>query len=142
MSARTHLLTGAVRRALRRPLTPAARTYLVLLEKRLRLLARLARGASLGPKEAAALAAGRTAAKRFLRGLESSWDDGDENLVRGFLDRWVAPAADPVAAAARGLTEGALALGRIQTRRGALFFFLWEMESVLAGLATPRRGPQ
>jgi hypothetical protein len=84
--------------------------------------------------------------RRFLRPLEGSWHDGDENLVRGFLDRWVRPGRDPRVAAARGLVEAADALARMAPRPETLWFYLWEMESLLSGPPHPPgavgRGPR
>ncbi len=51
--------------------------------------------------------------------------------MRGHLDRFQQPAEDPGQAGARSLVEAALALSRILTRPGTLFFFLWELESML-----------
>jgi hypothetical protein len=54
-------------------------------------------------------------ARRFLASHEGAWDDGDENLVRGYLDRWLREGDDPVAGAARG--RSAAALARAGSRR-------------------------
>ncbi len=111
----------------------AAGPLLDLLARRLLALAQVARGRSRplpgGPAE-------RARWRRFLRPLEGTWHDGDENLVRGFLDRWVRPGQDPRVAAARGLVEAAESLARIAPRPETLWFYLWEMESLLSGLAT------
>ena len=45
-----------------------------------------------------------------------------------------------VAAPARALLEGAAALAAIGAPPGALWFFLWEMESILAGLVPADKG--
>jgi len=66
---------------------------------------------------------------------EGDWQDGDENLVRGYLDRWERGDGRAAAARARSLLECASALAAIGAPPGALWFFLWEMESILAGLA-------
>ena len=55
--------------------------------------------------------------------------------MRGFLDRWTKEGEDPVVATARGLSEAASALGAMQARPVTLWFFLWELESVLSALA-------
>lgn len=139
MPRRPHALVAAVRKALPRPLGVDASAYLALLDRRLTVLE--AQG---GETRLAALA-DRTAhelARRVLRRFEGTWDDGDENLVRGYLDRWVAEGADPERAAARGLAEAASALGSMAARPATIWFFLWEMESVLAGfVADKARGP-
>ena len=57
--------------------------------------------------------------------------------MRGFLDRWLRPGQDPRAAAARGLVEAADALARVSPRPETLWFYLWEMESLLSGLGPP-----
>jgi hypothetical protein len=117
-----------VRRSLGRP-SLEARRYLELLDRR---LAALAEG-----RVPRATAAGRRLARRFLTPLTGSWDDGDENLVRGYLDRWQRSGTGQDAP--RALLAAADDLGRIAARPGTLWFFLWEMESVLRGLA-PKAG--
>jgi hypothetical protein len=77
----------------------------------------------------------RALARRFLAPLEAVWHDGDENLVRGYLDRWMTPGEDAPAAAARALLEAAVALPAIGARPEALWFYLWEMESMLESVA-------
>jgi hypothetical protein len=125
--ARRHPLTAAVRRALRRPLSPTSRRYLGLLDRR---LAALAAGRPPG------LAADRKLARRFLARFAGHWDDGDENLVRGYLDsRGRRGARDAPGA----LLDAADGLSRIAARPATLWFFLWEMESMLEGLAEPGR---
>jgi hypothetical protein len=74
-------------------------------------------------------------ARRFLASREGAWDDGDENLVRGYLDRWLRKGDDPLVAAARGLTEAASALAEMRAGPETLWFFLWELESVLGAVA-------
>jgi len=73
--------------------------------------------------------------RRFLASHEGAWDDGDENLVRGYLDRWIPQGDDPLVAAAGGLSEAAVALAGLRARPETLWFFLWEMESMLAAVA-------
>jgi hypothetical protein len=124
-----------VERALRRADKPAARPYLALLDDRLVALSALAAGR---PAETGGLhvaPADRALARRFLSAHRREWDDGDENLVRGFLDRWTKEGEDPAVATARGLSEAASALGAMRARPGTLWFFLWELESVLSALA-------
>jgi hypothetical protein len=118
-----------VRRALRRPETPSSRRFLALLDRR---LAALSAGRPLRVR-----AAERDLARGFLARVAGRWDDGDENLVRGYLDRWRRPGASARQEAQRALLEAAASLGRIVTRPGTLWFFLWEMESVLGGLDAP-----
>jgi hypothetical protein len=80
----------------------------------------------------------RALALRALARREASWHDGDENLVRGYLDRW---GRDPgPRERAGGLLEAAAALVAIDPPASALWFFLWEMESVLAGLFEADKG--
>jgi len=134
-----HPFTIAVRRALPRPLDLAAQRYLRLLDRRFAAVARIAAGA-----EARAVGAGmrpqeRALARRFF--ARRSWHDGDENLVRGYLDRWEkGPGPGGEARRARGVLEGASALSGIGPPPAALWFFLWEMESVLAGLFEADKG--
>ena len=45
-------------------------------------------------------------------------------------------------AAARGLVDAAAELARIAPRPETLWFYLWEMESLLSGLATGARAPR
>ena len=126
-----HPLVDAVAAALTDPRPPEAARYLVLLGRRLRWIEA---GANGHPRAAARLAATpeeRALAHRFLRRFEGAWDDGDENLVRGHLDRFTRPGAEPGRDAARSLLAAADELARILARPGTLFFFLWEMESML-----------
>jgi hypothetical protein len=126
---RRHPLTSAVRRALRRPGTPGSRRFLALLDRRLAALA-----AGRAPR---VRAGERDLARRFLSRVAGRWDDGDENLVRGYLDRWRRSGASARQEERRALLEAAATLGRIVTRPGTLWFFLWEMESVVRGLEAP-----
>jgi hypothetical protein len=117
----------------------AAGPLLDLLARRLAALAEVARGR---PCPLPGGAAERARWRRFLRPLEGTWHDGDENLVRGFLDRWGLPGQDPGVSAARGLVDAAEALARIEPRPETLWFYLWEMESLLSGRATGPRTPR
>jgi len=137
-----HALTAAVRRALARPLDAEAESYLRLLDRRFVRLARIAAGEA-GGSPAVPTAVERATARRFLARREGEWQDGDENLVRGYLDRWQRGDPPRAAAPARALIECASALAAIGPPPGALWFFLWEMESILAGLAEAdnRGGP-
>jgi hypothetical protein len=119
-----HPLVDAVARALPQRAPPEAARYLELLERRLTVLA-----ASEWPVPATAEE--RAIARRFLRRFHASWHDGDENVVRGYLDRWQRAEDDPQRAAASGLNEAALALVAQAARPETLWFFLWELESVL-----------
>lgn len=112
-----------------------ARDYLVILEDRLAALAALATGGPMVEGDLRTSPADRAVARRFLASHEGEWDDGDENLVRGYLDRWIQEGADPLGAAARGLSEAAVALAGMRAAPETLWFFLWEMESVLASVA-------
>jgi len=132
MRRTVHPLVAAVRRSLPRPAPPDAPAYLKLLARRLTALREAASGGTpdwrLDRRE-------RSVARRFVQRFAESWDDGDENLVRGYLDRWLPPEADAPAAAAAALLQAADALAGAEVRPGTLWFFLWEMESVAAGLA-------
>ena len=103
-----------------------------MLERRLVALEAIALGRAQGLEE---IAADHARARRFLAPLEGTWHDGDENLVRGYLDRWRGPGEDGAAARARGLLHAAGELAAISPRPETLWFFLWAMESVLRGLA-------
>ena len=90
-----HPLTAAVQAILPGGRAPRSRDYLTLLDDRLDALAALAAG---GPLRAGDLRVGpadRALARRFLAAHEGAWDDGDENLVRGYLDRWLREGARP-----------------------------------------------
>ena len=143
-----HPLVDAVAAALPDPRPAEAARYLVLLGRRLRWLEARADG---HPRAAARLAATpeeRAVARRLLRRFEGSWDDGDENLIRGYLDRFARPGEDFGRDAARSVLEAADELSRIIARPGTLFFFLWELESMLtspgeiARIPAPRKGRQ
>jgi hypothetical protein len=128
-----HAFTAAVRRALPRPLDRNAERYLRLLDRRFAALARIANG-SAGGAPAGLQPSDRVLARRYLAARKADWHDGDENLVRGHLDRWERGARPSAAEPARALLDGASALAAIGAPPGALWFFLWEMESILAGL--------
>jgi hypothetical protein len=135
-----HPLIAAVRRAIGEPLSATQSSYLELLDRRLRGLASAASGGD--PASFAAPRASRALARRFLRPLVGSWDDGDEEIVRGHLDRWLPAGDDPTRAVAAGLLAAAQELARIEARPETLWFFLWEMETVLeSGAATNRLIP-
>ena len=128
-----------MRRALPRPPGAAAERYLRLVDLRFAVLARIAAGGDAGAAPAGMKPADRARARRFL--ARRTWHDGDENLVRGYLDRWERGArAQGAAERSRGVLEGASALAAIDPPPGALWFFLWEMESVLAGLFEADKG--
>jgi hypothetical protein len=55
--------------------------------------------------------------------------------VRGYLDRWTVAGGDASSAAARALVEAAEALPAMGARAEALWFYLWEMESMLESVA-------
>lgn len=55
--------------------------------------------------------------------------------MRGYLDRWVRAGDPPGPAAARALVEAATALAHIGARPQAVWFYLWEMESMLESVA-------
>jgi hypothetical protein len=123
-----------VRRALPRP--RAAVAFLGLLERRLKGLEAVASGADAkrlvgGPRDDAR-------ARRFLAARRQAWDDGDETLVRAYLDGWTRPGEDRSRAAVRRLADAARALAALEVRPETLWFFLWEMESILKGLRRAR----
>jgi hypothetical protein len=127
----THPLVGAVSAALPTPRPAESAAFLQLLARRLRWLEARASG---HPRAAARLVASpaeRSQARRFLRRFHGCWDDGDENLVRGHLDRFAPVSADPGREAARRLVEAASELATILARPGTLYFYLWELESML-----------
>jgi len=135
-----HPLTAALRSVLPDQRATGAPRYLALLDDRLAALAALAAGSALPAGGLRVTPADQALARRFLAAHEGVWDDGDENLVRGFLDRWVRGGDDPAAAMAQGLSEAATALGGMRARPQTIWFFLWELESVLSALAdNPRR---
>jgi hypothetical protein len=134
-----HAFTIAVRGTLPRPLASDAQRYLELLDRRFAALARIGAGADPGRARAGMRPEDRALARRFL--ARRNWHDGDENLVRGYLDRWEkGDGSGGAAERARGVLEGAAALGRIGCPPGAVWFFLWEMESVLSGLFEADKG--
>ena len=128
-----HAFTAALRRALPRPLDHGAERYLRLLDRRFAALAHVANGGARGAR-AGLQPSDRALARRYLAARRAEWHDGDENLVRGHLDRWERGARPSAAGPARALLDGASALAAIGAPPGALWFFLWEMESILAGL--------
>jgi hypothetical protein len=139
----SHPLTRAVRRALPHPVPRAGTAYLSLLDRRLAALAECALGREASAEDLGVRAEDRAVATRFLEPLEGTWHDGDENLVRGYLDRWVRPGQDAAVAAARALIDAAGALAAMGARAEALWFYLWQLETMLesvAARARPRRG--
>lgn len=127
----THPLVRAVSEALPRPRPPEAAAYLRLLARRLRWLEARAAGHHGAAARLVATPAERATARRFLRRFHGNWDDGDENLVRGHLDRSWPASGDPGRDGARALVGAAAELSRILTRPGTLHFYLWELESML-----------
>lgn len=89
--------------------------------------------------DTSALIEPRAALRALLQPLVGLWHDGDENLVRGLLEGWGGAEADrPAAVAARLLAAGEELL-RIAARREAWWFYVWEMESLLALVAEEGR---
>ena len=72
--------------------------------------------------------------RRFLAEREASWDDGDEDLIRGELDRWAADDEDPSRDIAGRLIAAANYVGSIRARPETIWFLLWEMEGMLSDL--------
>jgi hypothetical protein len=132
--ARPHPLVAKVRGALPRP--RAAAGFLRYLERRLQGLEAVAAGAD--PKRLVGSPPEAARARRFLAARREAWDDGDETLVRAYLDGWTRPGEDESRAAVRRLAGAALALAALEVRPQTLWFFLWEMESVLRGLRRAR----
>jgi len=83
----------------------------------------------------AALEEPRAALRTFLTSREGLWHDGDENLVRGLLEGWAGAEADRPAAVAARLLAAGQELVKMGARREAWWFYLWEMESLLALVA-------
>ena len=124
---------------LRLSLGPAASRNEPLLEAlggRLAALQALAAGR---PADWSGERQARAVTRRFLRRREGRWHDGDENLVRGLLDRWRRPGEDTGRATAAALLETADRLVGAEARAETLWFFLWELQSLLAGLAPEER---
>ncbi len=129
-------LLPLARRALARVEPGDSRRYVALVAARLGSLAAVADG--LAPaRDLAPTPVERRLARRVFSAIEGDWDDGDENLVRGWLDRRRTAGEEPGAAAARALLAAARALVQIRPRPATVRFFLWEMESILAGLGEP-----
>jgi CheY-like chemotaxis protein len=122
---------AAVARALPRKRPAEAAEYLALLERRLRFLRARAAGDLRQARRVLPRRGEAALGRRFLRRLGENWDDGDENLVREKLDRLGRGSGDPGRDAASSLVEAADELGVILARPGTLFFYLWELESML-----------
>jgi CheY-like chemotaxis protein len=123
-------LLALVRRALQHVDPGAAGAYLRRLPDRLARLAALADGKGHGTAGAAGRDEGT--ARPVLDAIEGDWHDGDENLVRGWLDVW--RSRGDAAQTARTLLRAVAEAERIRPGPGALRFLLWQIESVLAGL--------
>lgn len=126
-----HALVATVEAAIAPPLQRVGERFLPVLERRLAGLA----GWTGDRATLTQSKAEHRAARCFLASVEGSWDDGDEALVRGLLDRWSRSDADR-GAEAEGVLEAAGTLARLQTRPETLWFFLWEMQSICDGLAS------
>jgi hypothetical protein len=111
--------------------------YLALLDRRLQALQQIAGGHRADRAHLGLAPQDRACARRVLRRHEGRWHDGDENLVRGWLDKWRTPEEASATAVARRLTGTAEALVRIRPRAETLWFFLWEMESMLPDVLAP-----
>lgn len=117
---------------------PASRwreRYASLLGRRFAALEASARGEAADVPALGLLKEDRALARRALRPLEARWHDGDENLVRGLLDRWMPPGETSRRVVAGRLLDAADELRRIDARPETWWFFLWEMESLLALVA-------
>jgi hypothetical protein len=71
----------------------------------------------------------RRLARAFLRPREGTWHDGDENLVRGWLDAFGHQDPD---VDVQAILTAAGELSRIRPRAETVWYFLWAMESMLA----------
>jgi hypothetical protein len=129
-------LTNAVDRALGGRRSAAASRYLDLLDRHLDALGAVARGGD--PATLREPGASRALARRFLKPFTGTWDDGDEAVVRGHLDRWLREGDDHRRAVVGGLLAAAEELVGIEARPATLWFFLWEMETVLESVAALR----
>jgi hypothetical protein len=135
--SRRHPLTAALARTAGR-LGVGDLAFLDLTDRRLAALAHLARGLSVDSRALGLSRADRARARRALLRREAAWSDGDENLVRGRLGEWTESTDDPPRTLARRLVDTAAFLARVSAREETLWFFLWEMESMLPDLAAPR----
>ncbi len=69
----------------------------------------------------------------LLRALAPHWHDGDENLVRGHLDRW--KASGTRADEARAFLDAGASLCR-HARVEALWYWAWTVETTITGWRT------
>lgn len=122
----SHPLVAAVEAIL--PADRRRGPFLELLERRLGALREVAEGRGAWPRPNRCE---RALVRSVLHGRQGSWDDGDENLVRGYLDRWTPAGSEADASTAASLIAAADAIGSVAARPGTLFFLLWEMESML-----------
>jgi hypothetical protein len=128
-------LASAAARALPHE-TPRRNRYAALLARRFPALEAAARGEAADARALGLARPDRDLARRALGPLEARWHDGDENLVRGLLDRWMPPGGAATGSViARRLLDAAAELARIDARPETWWFFLWEMESLLARVA-------
>jgi hypothetical protein len=72
------------------------------------------------------------AARRVLQRLQSAWNDGDENRVRGYLDGALPDLEAATVAHARRLLQCAADLAATGVRAETLWFFAWYLESALS----------
>jgi hypothetical protein len=119
-----HSLVARVREAVGTP-GPLEEAYLELLGQRLAGLEACLTGAPWREPRGA-----RVLARRFLALRVGSWHDGDENLVREQLDGWTRGRTD-WSHTARRLLAVADQLAAIEARPETVWFFLWELESLL-----------
>lgn len=129
-----HPLIARVREALG-PRLADDEAYVVLLARRLARLEELAYGSAdeAWHETPAEGALGR----HFVQQREACWSDGDENLIREWLDPWLpASVALDLRATARHLLAAAGRLAEIDARAETLWFFLWELEVRLATLSS------
>jgi hypothetical protein len=129
----SHPLIARVREALG-PRLADDETYVLLLARRLARLEEWARG---GADESwHETRAERALGRDFVRQREACWSDGDENLIREWLDPWLpASVALDRRATAQHLLAAAGRLAEIDARAETLWFFLWEVEGRWATLS-------
>ncbi|MGE0455451.1 MAG: hypothetical protein AB7O37_14895 [Vicinamibacteria bacterium] len=117
--------------------------YLASLTGRLGLVERLlAAETEPAADELRRLAGESRLTRRVLRRIEGAWHDGDENRVRGHLDRFVRAGESRTRAALAGARAAASDLVSGEAGPGAVRFLLFALESAFAGLAeTPPDAP-
>jgi hypothetical protein len=130
----THPLIARVRDALGSTLLEDE-AYVQLLARRLARLEKITRGNA--DESWHETRAEQALGRDFVRQREACWSDGDENLIREWLDPWLpASVARDRRATAQRLLTAAGRLAQIDARAETLWFFLWELEGRLATLSS------